>query len=455
MKNRVLIIDDDTSLAEALTGLLSAAGYDVKSAETGDAALDIVRNEPIALALLDLRLGAESGLDLLPQLKTIRPELSVIMISGVGTIEVAVEAMRRSADNFITKPVDPPRLLATVVKGIESRRLRHKQAQLQRLVPPVGQFVCGEGRAMRESLQLAEMVAPRETTVLLSGETGTGKGLLARFIHDASPRQREPFVELNCAGLQRDLTESELFGHERGAFTGAVEKKIGLFEAADSGTLFLDEIGEMDLAVQAKLLNVLERKRFRRVGGLTEIEVDVRLIAATHRDLARNVAEGRFREDLFFRLNVFTIELPPLRERREDIVPLAQHFLREFHTTSVSVPEISPDADTILHEYDWPGNVRELRNVIERASILCPPGSDILPAHLPPLGASRISNLKSQMEKATPTVDRAASLEEAERQHLEASLKAHDWNVQATAEALGIARGTLYRKIEKYQLSPR
>jgi len=442
---------------EALTGLFSQAGYHVRSAETGEAALEVVRHEPIELVLLDLRLGAESGLDLLPQLKLLRPEMSVIMISGVGTIEAAVEAMRLSADNFVVKPLDPRRLLAMIAKGFESCLLRRKNLQFERLTSQRRSLVFGEGGATSEVLRLAEVVAARDTTVLLRGETGTGKGLLARLIHEASPRKKEPFVELNCAGLQRDLTESELFGHERGAFTGAVERKIGLFEAAASGTLLLDEIGEMEMAVQAKLLNVLEQKRLRRLGGVTELEVDVRLIAATHRDLARDVAEGRFREDLFYRLNVFTIDLPPLRERPEDVLPLALHFLRTFQTAQAPLLGISSSAEEILLSYEWPGNVRELRNVIERAAILCPPGSEILPIHLPPLKAS-----KGGTDFSLPALDGsttsgassdAMTMDEAERQHLETALKSHEWNLQATARALGISRATLYRKIEKYNIS--
>jgi DNA-binding NtrC family response regulator len=460
---RILIIDEDTSFLDPVSALLRNAGYAVRAAQTGPAALEIVRREPIELALLDIGLGVESGLDVLPQLKALRPEMSVIIITALGTIENAVEAMRRGADNFIEKPIDPPRFLAILAKGLESRRLRRKQIQFERLTLPSQLMVWAEAPAMRDVLRLAEAVATRETTVLLRGETGTGKGLLARLIHEASPRKKEPFVELNCAGLQRDLTESELFGHERGAFTGAVERKIGLFEAADGGTLFLDEIGEMDMAVQAKLLNVLEQRKFRRVGGITEIEVDVRMMAATHRDLTRDVAAGRFREDLFYRLNVFTIDLPPLRDRPEDILPLAQHFLGEFYGPQPPPPRLCPAAEEILMSYHWPGNVRELRNVIERAAILCPPSSEILPAHLPSLGASSATTPPAQVaggaaasSPAVPARDASSppmTLQAVERQHLEATLKFNDWNLQATARDLGISRDTLYRKIEKYKLS--
>lgn len=474
---RILIVDDDASLVEALTGLLGQAGYDVRSAEAAEAALDLVRREPIELALVDVRLGGtQSGLDLLPQLKLLRPEMSVIIITALGTVERAVEAMQRGADNFIEKPIDPPTFLAVVAKGLEAQALRRKALQLERLSAPSRPLIYDTGSAMGHVVRQAEAVAVRDTTVLLCGETGTGKGLLARFIHDASARKRAPFVELNCAGLPRELTESELFGHERGAFTGAVERKIGLFEAAEGGTLFLDEIGEMDLAVQAKLLNALEQKRFRRLGGLAEIEVDVRVIAATNRDLEQDVAAGRFRKDLFYRLSVFTITLPPLRERREDILPLALHFLSECQTAQAPVRGLSREVEEILLGYDWPGNVRELRNVIERAAILCPPGSALLPVHLPPLGRSRVSPVASRtsdgdvtttgrtISEASPSTPShppigssssfSQAVEEAERHYLELALRAHRWNVSAAARALGLSRDTLYRRIKKYNLTP-
>ncbi|PWT87917.1 MAG: hypothetical protein C5B54_11510 [Acidobacteria bacterium] len=440
---KVLIVDDDISLAEALTGLLEHAGYRVVTANNSSSALDAVRRDPTDLALMDLRLGQESGLELLAQVKSIRPEMSVIMITGMGKIEDAVEAMKLGADNFVTKPIDPERLLTIVKKGFENRGLRYRTAQLERLNRPQMRTLLSVSKGMTDAIALADAVAERDTTVLLRGETGSGKGLLAIHIHRNSTRHSQPFVELNCAGLQRDLTESELFGHEKGAFTGAVERKIGLFEAADGGTLFLDEIGEMDLSVQAKLLKVLEQKRFRRVGGTAEIEVDVRLIAATHRDLAKDVADTKFREDLFYRLNVFSIQIPALRERKDDILPLALNFLSEFRGGS-DVREISKEAGELLKNYPWPGNVRELRNVIERAAILCPPGAAIQPNHLPTFGATRSAE--------TASAGGALTMEEAEKKLLEMALASHDYNLKATAGDLGISRGTLYRKIKKYNI---
>jgi DNA-binding NtrC family response regulator len=439
----ILIVDDDPALIESLTGLLEHAGYAIRSATSGADALVEINEHPTDLVLLDLRLGRASGLDLLPKIKAARPEIAVIMITALGTVENAVEAMRGGADNFVVKPLDPPRLLAVIAKGFEARELRHRSLRLERLSGKAAERICGAAPSMRRALELADTVAPRDTTVLLLGETGTGKGLLARYIHDTSPRGKQPFVELNCAGLERELTESELFGHERGAFTGATERKLGLFEAAHGGTLLLDEIGEMDPAVQAKLLHVLEKNRFRRVGGVTEIEVDVRVLAATHRDLARDVEDGRFREDLLYRLNVFAIPIPPLRERRDDVLPLARRFLAEFRGPREAADGISAAAADPLRGYDWPGNVRELRNVIERAVILCPAGSDIGPEHLPSLPASSPAVTASEAPAGS-------TLQDAEREVLVRALQSNDGNILATARQLGVSRGKLYRKIDKY-----
>lgn len=438
----VLIVDDDPGLCDSLGGLLRHAGYAVRSAANGRQALDTVAGRPTDLVFLDLRLGDESGLDLLPELKALRPEMAVLMVTALGTIEDAVEAMRRGADNFVTKPLDPARLLAHVAKGLEARELRHKSVRLERLSSPEPLGIVSRSPAMQKALALAASAAPHDTTVLLLGETGTGKGLLARRIHADSPRRAAPFVELNCAGLQRELTESELFGHERGSFTGASERKIGLFEAAQGGTLLLDEIGEMDLSVQAKLLHVLEERRFRRVGGVAEIAADVRVLAATHRDLARDAAASRFREDLLYRLNVFPVAIPPLRERREDILPLAAGFLREFGSRNGGPRTISEEAAALLLAHAWPGNVRELRNMMERAAIVCPPDVAVDPSHLPPM--------RPAIEGAPGT-----TIDEAERVAVERALADQDGNLVAAARQLGVSRGTLYRKMRKFGIAAR
>ncbi len=442
----VVVIDDDPSIRQALVGLLEHAGYQARAVATGQEALEAIRAEPTDLALLDLRLGSESGLELLPRLKALRPEMSVIVVTALAGIDTVVEAMKQGADNFVVKPIDPTRLLALVGKGVESEQLRRRNLQLDRLSARAPAELVAESDEMRDAVQLADAVAQRATTVLLLGETGSGKGMLARYIHERSPRAARPFVELNCAGLQRELTEAELFGHERGAFTGAAARKVGLFEAAHGGTLFLDEIGEMDLPIQAKLLKVLEQQRFRRVGGVAEIEVDVRVIAATHRDLDEDVAAGRFRSDLLYRLNVFAIRLPALRERADEIVPLARRFLAESRGAPGAPAEIAADAERLLRAYAWPGNVRELANVMERAAILCPRGQ-VLAEHLPPL---RVPSLAAE---GFADEDDERTLRAAERRFLEAALRDNGGNIQATARALGVSRGTLYRKISRYKLA--
>jgi transcriptional regulator with PAS, ATPase and Fis domain len=299
---------------------------------------------------------------------------------------------------------------------------------------------------MKEALRLAETVAPHETTVVILGETGTGKGLLARHIHECSPRWTKPFVELNCAGLQKELAESELFGHEKGAFTGAAERKLGLFEAAAGGTLFLDEVGELDLGVQAKLLRAIEDKRLRRVGGLQEIAIDVRLLAATHKSLEREVAAARFRRDLFYRLSVFAVRLPALRERPEDILPLARHFLDRYCPGLA----LSPAARESLESYPWPGNVRELRNVIERAGILARGERELWPSHLPlPAAWDTLRDLGEDPAQRP----RPLTIRETERESIEEALCAHRGNVAAAAAQLGVSRGTVYRKARKYNIA--
>jgi DNA-binding NtrC family response regulator len=439
-KGRVLIVDDDVALNEALSGLLSHAGYETVAASSGGEALAALRRHPVDLVLLDLRLGHENGLDIMAEIKKVRAEVSVVVITAMGSIETAVQAMQAGADNFVAKPLDPPRLLATVAKGVEARGLRARSLQLERIEGGTPAGIIGPSTVMSEAVRMAAAVAAHDTTVLLCGETGTGKGLLARYIRDCSVRRKQPFVELNCAGLQRDLTESELFGHEKGAFTGATERKLGLFEAASGGTLFLDEIGEMESGIQSKLLKAIEEKTFRRLGGLAEIEVDARVIVATHRNLEQDVAEGRFRQDLFYRLSVFSIRLPALRERRDDIVPLAWHFLKQSRPSAGA--QISPDAMALLEAYDWPGNVRELRNVMERACILATDGGDILPAHLPPLTPGGVRVPLNGQERLT--------LRETERAEIERALDVKGGNIKATARALGISRATLYRKAKRY-----
>ena len=445
----VLIIDDDLVLAQMLVEVLEIGGHPAATAATGKAARACAEQEPFEVMLLDLRLPDTTGLALLPELKRIQPETAIVMITADGGVDDAVAAMRLGADNFIVKPIDPQRLLAVIAKAAEASRLRRRALQFERLSQTPAAILLGNSPEMREALRLADSAAKHDTTVLLRGATGTGKGLLARRIHELSPRAAHPFVALNCAGLSRDLTESELFGHERGAFTGATERKLGLLEAAERGTLFLDEVGELDPLVQAKLLKVLEEKCFRRLGGVAECRSDVRLIAATHRDLKQEVAAGRFRSDLMFRLDVFSVTIPTLAERADDVLPLAIHFLREFRNVDDAGRAISDDAAALLLDYDWPGNVRELRNVIERASIIAPLESPILPLHLPAL----VPAVDSRPVPIASNDPLPATLEEAERLFLERYLRERKGSLRAAAKDLGINRGTLYRKARKYGIA--
>jgi two-component system, NtrC family, response regulator AtoC len=455
-EGRILIVDDDALTVKEIIEFLRLKGYEVTLVETGAAALEVIRRENIGLTLLDLQLRGENGLDLIPLFKKLCPEMSVIIFTGFGKIKDAVEAMRRGADNFVDKCAGITDFLTIIQKEWEANRLRRKNVRLKRLTTPVQPVILAESSAMIDVLQLAEAVAARDATVLLCGETGTGKELIARRIHELSSRSKEPFVEVNSAALPRELAEAELFGSKPGGFTGAVDR-VGLFEAADGGTLFLDEIGEMDLFIQAKLLKVLEDGKLRRVGSQSEIEVDVRLIAATNRNLKQLVAANQFRTDLFHRLNVFTINVPSLRERREDILPLAGRFLHEHYSTQVAPPQISREAERILLDYDWPGNVRELRYLIERISIIYPLTQEILPLHLQkadvtlPEKDSNTSDSNAARSREKGFVPR--TLEEIERQYVEETLEFCEWHVRPAARMLGIAHTTLYEKMEKYHLS--
>jgi DNA-binding NtrC family response regulator len=448
-----LIVDDEPSSIQAVANQLRRKGYDVTMAETGAAASAVIRDEPIGLTILDLGLrGGEDGLDLLPRLKALRPMMSVIIFTGRGrTAEDAFASGQRCADRYVEKTIAPEKFLMFVAEALQAYQRR--RLELEQLAKGSNLIYHPDG-PMNHALSLAVSVAGQETTVLLQGETGTGKQLVAQLIHEASPRKHEPFREVNCAGLQPDLVDSTLFCHEKGAFTGAVAERISLFEEANGGTLFLDEIAGMGMDVQAKLLKVLDQKRIRRLGGRKDIQVDARLIAATNQDLAEEVDRGRFRRDLFFRLKVFTINIPPLRNRREDILLLAQHFLRQFYRGQP--PVLSEETAAILLNYDWPGNVRELKNAIERVATVCPVNSEVLPSHLPPLDDKVATNFGLSNQNSTQAHRSSAAktmIETIERQELETALTANHWNMTATAKTLGMSRDTLYRKMHKYHLS--
>jgi len=382
----ILVIDDEAAIRESLEVLLSLEGYAVTMAADGEQGLRILELETFDLVLLDLALPGQSGLELLPQIKERQPELPVIMITAYGTVENVVESVRAGAENFVQKPWDNEKLLADIRSAIARHKAEEENLQLKRTLKQRYNFsnIVGKSEIMLKVFDLVAQVAPSRSTVLIQGESGTGKELIAKAIHANSPRKDKPFVPINTGAMPSELLESTLFGHVKGAFTSAIASKKGLFEVANGGTLFMDEIATMGMDTQAKILRVLQDRRFMHLGGIQEIQVDVRIIAATNIDLRVEVREGRFREDLFYRLNVITVDLPPLRARREDIPLLTQHFLDFYAKENDLAPrKLSADALRALIDYEWPGNVRELENAIERACALCEEGT-IRVADLPP-----------------------------------------------------------------------
>jgi DNA-binding NtrC family response regulator len=447
----LLIVDDERSLRFSISEWARDVGYHPLEAVSGREALERAHEHSVAAVLLDLKLGTDDGLDVLRRLRQDDPTLPVIMLTGHGSLQHAVEATRLGAFDFMVKPPDLDHLGVVLARAIEHARLQrevaeHRREKLQPLI--------GESGGLKRALQRLEKAGRSSTaTVLIQGETGSGKGLLARYLHAHSAREAGPFVELNCSAIPEQLLESELYGHEKGAFTDAKRFKKGLFELADSGTLFLDEIGEMTPGLQAKLLHVLETRTFRRVGGSADITVDVRVLAATHRDLPRAVSEGRFREDLYFRLNVVPIEVPSLRERPGDIGMLAEHFIEHFCRDLGRPPaRLDPDALKIMVEYAWPGNVRELKNVIERV-VLLEAEDEIRPEHLPAeltRGRAKTAAGASATSPFPPGVVRP--LVEIEQMAIEHSLQVCDGNKTRAAQLLGISRQTLRTKLKEFAL---
>ncbi len=389
---RILVVDDDPDIVEVLGDRLVSQGHRVRAARDGVEAYGAIQEDPPDVVLLDLQMPRMGGLDLLRKLAAEGRDVTVVVITAVGTIERAVEAMKNGAYDFITKPFDPERVTMTVAKALERAGLKRTNQYLRSELSERAAEPIGASPAMREILETARRAAASRSTVLVLGESGTGKEVLARAIHGWSDRRSAPFVAVNCVALTEELLESELFGHEKGSFTGAVGQKRGKFEVADGGTVFLDEIAEVRPQLQAKLLRVLQEHQFERVGGTAPLSVDIRIIAATNRDLTQEIAAGRFREDLYYRLNVISLRMPPLRERPEDIQPLAAHFLERYaKETKRSVKGISAEALAALKAYEWPGNVRELENTIERAVVLGSSAELILedlPSHVVEFGHS-------------------------------------------------------------------
>ena len=381
----ILIIDDEKNYLLVLETLLADAGYEVITSDDASEALEVATSHDLDLVITDMRMPGLDGMEFLAQLRDFQPEIPVIMMTAYATVEKAVEAMKRGAFDYITKPFKNEELILTIRKALEMHRLKRENLLLSQELQERFKFgnIVGKSEVMLQVYEIIEKVAQTRASVLITGESGTGKELIAKAIHFNSPRSDKPFVSVNCSALPETLLESELFGHERGAFTGAVTRRKGRFELAHNGTLFLDEVGDMSSALQVKLLRVLQEMRFERVGGTATLQVDARLVAASNRDLKREVELGRFREDLYYRLKVVHLEVPPLRERRDDIPLLVQHFLRKVaRANGLPVKSVSHDALKFLYNHDWVGNVRELENVIERAVILCD-GDEIRPQDLP------------------------------------------------------------------------
>ena len=436
----LLVVDDDRELRSEMANYFSRQGHHVEQADNGEEALDVLERRSFDVMVLDLLMPGLSGLDVLKEMQVRHAECEVVMLTGEATIESAVEAMKLGAREFLTKPISLKELDRLVRKAYETGQLRKENRQLKaalRYQQAPQQFI-GQSPQMQEMFRLIARVGPTDKPILIQGESGTGKELVARALHEASPLADKPLVVINCAALPETLLESELFGYEKGAFTGATGMKPGLFEVADGGTLFIDEIGELAPSLQAKLLRVLEDGTLRRVGSVKERRVRVRLLAATNRDLLEEVQEKRFREDLFYRINVLTLHLPPVRERAGDLALLIQHFTgTEWH--------LDPDVVPTLERYSWPGNVRQLQNAIDRAKILA--DDDRI----------RVENLPPEIVHSAQTGPRPASndvdLDTLTREHVLETYRRHDSNKAQTARALGIGRRTLYRLLEKYNIA--
>lgn len=446
MSATILIIDDEEKLRQLLARILQLESYQVLQAGTIRQGLQMLQREDVDVVICDVKLPDANGVEAVEQIREKAPLAEIILLTAYGNIPDGVKAIKNGAFDYITKGDDNDKIIPLVARAEERVQMQRRIAQLEARVGKTYAWdsIIGKSAAIRQAINLARKVADTPTTVLLTGETGTGKEVFAQAIHQESSRKSKPFVAINCSAFSKELLESEIFGHKAGAFTGANKDKKGLIEEAHGGTLFLDEIGEMPLELQAKLLRVLESKEFIKVGDTKTLKVDVRIIAATNRDLGEEVREGRFREDLLYRLNVFTIELPPLRQRKEDIPALAAHYLDVFSAKGKKGLRMDPATLSLLQGHDWKGNIRELKNVLERAVILTE-GGTLTPDQLP-------LDIQMSVSHSAPHVLSAFDLASAEKLHIQRVLNHTKWNKAEAARLLNIGLTTLYRKIDEYKL---
>jgi DNA-binding NtrC family response regulator len=440
---RILVVDDEFSVRDSLLNWFRKDGYEVRAVGNATEALRALQDERVDVALVDIKMPGMDGMELQEHIHRIDAGIAVIMITAFASVETAVRALKQGAFDYVTKPIDPDELSHLVRRALDQRRLEKENTQLRESIDDMVSVdpIVGDSQAMQKVLELVRHVAKTDATVLVRGESGTGKELIARAVHANSGRRYFPIVSVNCGAIPESLLESELFGHEKGAFTGAQYRRKGKIEMADGGTLFLDEVGAIPSKMQVDLLRVLETKEVTRLGGSRPVKVDFRVVCATNDDLEKAVKAGTFREDFYFRINVFTLEIPPLRERRSDIAQLAQHFVQRFaRQMDKRITGISPAALELLVAYDWPGNVRELSNAIERAMVVGTP-PEIRPGDLPVRAA-----------RAPGTGAGDVSLAEIERRHISDVLDRTGWNISRTAEILEIDRATIYNKIKRYGL---
>ena len=450
---RILIIDDEAGIRDSLETLLMLEGFRIDLAPDGNAGLDLLTRNTYDLLLLDLALPGESGIDLLPRIKSLVPDLPVIMITAYGTVNNVVDAIRAGASNFVQKPWDNEKLLADIRSAIGKHTAEQQVVVLKKALKQRTSFenIIGKSDGMLRLFDVISQAAPSRSTILIQGESGTGKELIAKAIHQHSPRRDKPFIPVNTGAVPSELLESTLFGHERGAFTSAVAAKKGLFEVADGGTLFLDEIGTMRMDMQAKILRVLQDRRFMHVGGNQEIQVDVRIVAATNVNLEQAVKEGRFREDLFYRLNVIALELPPLRNRKEDIPLLAAHYLKFYaEENGFAPPELTPEALRLMMDYEWPGNVRELENAMERGVVLSN-GPTLTPELLPAQLRGNTYSTALLEQKADASLFDV--MEEIERRIIADRLERCNWNQTEASEYFRVPLSTLNQKIKRLNIT--